>query len=152
MYVLYNAKLIIFMVFSLYEAFFHFIFSNSASVPSWAFGTSITATRSYLGTMDVFYQNHVVQFTNGRAGTSCISYKNRMLVFGGVVDQELHHHKVDSIFYNDLMAMDIDRRKWFPLRIKDKSGSEHGGNRQRQYNKDTDKDVAFFLLLDLVVF
>ncbi|KAG7367506.1 galactose oxidase [Nitzschia inconspicua] len=72
---------------------------------------------------------------NGRAGTSCISYKDRMVVFGGVVDKEQHHHKVDSIFYNDLVAMDIERRKWFPLRVKDKSTK--GGGRRR-HDKTTD--------------
>jgi N-acetylneuraminic acid mutarotase len=78
---------------------------------------------------------------NGRAGTSCISYKNRMLVFGGVVDQEQQHHKVNSTFYNDLMAMDVDRRKWFPLRVNDKCSGGRGRRRQRQ-DRDLDEAVA----------
>lgn len=80
---------------------------------------------------------------NGRAGTASVSYKNRMLVFGGVVDKEQHHHKVDSVFYNDLMAMDIERRKWFPLRVKEKknSGSNSGRIRRRRKNGDSDDHV-----------
>jgi N-acetylneuraminic acid mutarotase len=75
---------------------------------------------------------------NGRAGTSSISYKNRMLVYGGVVDAEQHNHKMDSVFYSDLMALDIERRKWFPLKVKDKSNS--GGGRRRRKPKDGDDD------------
>ena len=60
---------------------------------------------------------------NGRAGTMSTSYKSRMLVYGGVIDSEQHHHKVDSVFYNDLMALDMERRKWFPLRIKASKGN-----------------------------
>jgi hypothetical protein len=61
-----------------------------------------------------------------------------MLVFGGVVDYEQHHHKVDSIFYNDLTALDIERRKWFALRIKEKKSG--GGRRRRAKSKATDDD------------
>jgi N-acetylneuraminic acid mutarotase len=68
---------------------------------------------------------------SGRAGTSSISYKSRMLVFGGVVDAEQQHHKVDSVFYNSLMALDIERRKWFPLRVKEKA-TNSGGRRRRK--------------------
>jgi N-acetylneuraminic acid mutarotase len=80
---------------------------------------------------------------NGRAGTACVSYKNRMLVFGGVVDKEELNHKVDSVFYNDLMAMDIDRRKWFPLRVKEKIVCSSGGpgtRRRRKTGIDNDVD------------
>jgi len=74
---------------------------------------------------------------NGRAGMSSVSYKNRMLVFGGVVDREEHHHKVESVFYNDMMAMDIERRKWFPLRIN-KVGTDGKKSRRRQKGDDND--------------
>ena len=68
---------------------------------------------------------------------SSVSYKNRMLVFGGVVDREEHHHKVESVFYNDMMAMDIERRKWFPLRIN-KVGTDGKKSRRRQKGDDND--------------
>jgi hypothetical protein len=68
---------------------------------------------------------------NGRSGTASATYKNRMLVFGGVVDSELMHHKVDSVFYNDLFAFDLDQRKWYPLRVR-KGGKK---DNQRRRNK-----------------
>jgi hypothetical protein len=90
---------------------------------------------------------------NGRAGTSSLSYKgNRMLVFGGVVDSEHHHHKVESVFYNDLMALDMERRKWSLLRINSKHsnnnnnknpssiGTEQGADRPRRKTKDDNKE------------
>lgn len=70
---------------------------------------------------------------NGRAGMSSLSYKNRMIVFGGVVDREEHNHKVESVFYSDLMAMDIERRKWFPLRVNTNNG---GGKKSRRRRKE----------------
>jgi len=77
---------------------------------------------------------------NGRAGMSSLSYKNRMLVFGGVVDCEEHHHKVESVFYNDLMVMDIERRKWFPLRVNKSGGNGIDGKKSRRRRKDNDGD------------
>jgi len=82
---------------------------------------------------------------NGRAGMSSLSYKNRMVVFGGVVDHEELNHKVDSVFYNDLMVMDIERRKWFPLRIKKTGDGAPGGaseNRRRRRKNDGDDEVG----------
>lgn len=80
---------------------------------------------------------------NGRAGTASTSYKSRMIVFGGVVDTEQQHHKVDSIFYNSLFALDIERRKWFPIRLKEKSAPASGGRRRRKVKvkEEEQKDV-----------
>uniref|UniRef100_A0A7S4A982 DUF4110 domain-containing protein n=1 Tax=Pseudo-nitzschia australis TaxID=44445 RepID=A0A7S4A982_9STRA len=88
-----------------------------------------------------------VNSPNGRAGMSSLSYKNRMLVFGGVVDHEEHHHKVESVFYNDLMAMDIERRKWFPLRInkagvKKNRRRRKGGEDEENQNEETESKPA----------
>jgi hypothetical protein len=77
---------------------------------------------------------------NGRAGMSSLSYKNRLVVFGGVVDREEHHHKVESVFYNDLMGMDIERRKWFPLRVNKAASKGAGGKKSRRRQKDNDGD------------
>ena len=62
-----------------------------------------------------------------------MTYKDRLLVFGGVRDTEQLHHKVDSIFYNDLLALDVERRKWFPLRVKEKA---QGAKRRRRKQKE----------------
>lgn len=75
---------------------------------------------------------------NGRAGTASVTYKSRMLVFGGVVDSELQHHKVDSVFYNSLIALDMDRRKWFPLKVKEKVVG--GGRRRRKKTPSSDDE------------
>jgi N-acetylneuraminic acid mutarotase len=76
-----------------------------------------------------------------RSGTASVTYKDRMLVFGGVVDTEQHHHRVDSVFYNELHAFDMERRTWFPVRIK--AAKEGTSRRRRKKNHDTGdgKDV-----------
>ena len=60
----------------------------------------------------------------GRSGMVAATYKNRMMVFGGVKDEEELHHKVTSVFYNDLLAYDMDRRKWFPVRPRQATQQE----------------------------
>jgi Domain of unknown function (DUF4110)/Kelch motif/Galactose oxidase, central domain len=52
---------------------------------------------------------------NGRSGCGSVMYSKNMLLFGGVVDQEMHHHVVDSIFYNDLSLLHVEKRKFLPL-------------------------------------
>ena len=59
---------------------------------------------------------------NGRCGCASASYKQLMLVFGGVVDSELMHHKMDSMFYSDLFAFDLDKRKWYPIKARKNKG------------------------------
>ena len=77
-----------------------------------------------------------------RAGTVSTTYKGRMLVFGGVVDEEQAHHKVASVFYNDLFAFDMERRKWFPIRSKpvQVEGVAKRGRRRRK-TESIDEDV-----------
>jgi N-acetylneuraminic acid mutarotase len=77
---------------------------------------------------------------NGRAGTSSVSYKDRMLTFGGVRDHEQHHHRVDSVFYSDLMVLDIDRRKWFPLKVGDCNDNKSGNRRRRKQKEANTED------------
>ena len=63
---------------------------------------------------------------NGRAAAACATYKNRMLVFGGVVDAELMHHKVDSVFFNDLFCLDVEPKpRWFPLTMRKQANSNN---------------------------
>lgn len=54
---------------------------------------------------------------NGRSGVGAVSYNGNLLLFGGVVDQELHHHKLDSTFYNDLAIFHVEKRKFIPIRV-----------------------------------
>jgi N-acetylneuraminic acid mutarotase len=82
----------------------------------------------------------------GRSGTSCCEYKDRLLlVYGGVVDTERTHHKVDSVFYNDLFALDVERRKWFPIYAKapktnNKKEDMNDSEEQQQQQGDADDD------------
>lgn len=73
---------------------------------------------------------------SNRSGTASVTYKDRMLLFGGVVDTEEHHHRVESVFYNELHAFDMERRTWFPVRVK----AEKEGKSRRRRKKDDDKD------------
>mmetsp|Transcript_10193 Transcript_10193/g.19965 ORF Transcript_10193/g.19965 Transcript_10193/m.19965 type:complete len:816 (-) Transcript_10193:161-2608(-) len=51
--------------------------------------------------------------------TSCV-HKNRMVLFGGVVDKETSYD-LESEFFNTLHAFDMERRKWYELKVKPKS-------------------------------
>ena len=75
----------------------------------------------------------------GRSGTASVAYQNRLLVFGGVVDTERHHHKVESVFYNDLFAFDVERRKWFPVHVKKRTTSSSSSSRRRR--KDAGEEI-----------
>ncbi|EED88418.1 predicted protein, partial [Thalassiosira pseudonana CCMP1335] len=63
------------------------------------------------------------EYPSPRAGTSSILHKNKMLLFGGVLDNEGDHHKMESVFYDDLFALDLERRRWFSMKLKKASGS-----------------------------
>ena len=90
---------------------------------------------------------------NGRSAAASCTYKNKMIVFGGVVDAELMHHKVDSVFFNDIFCLDVDPRpKWFPLTVrknkstdkpeeKDALGSEQEQDANNSDNDDDDDEV-----------
>jgi N-acetylneuraminic acid mutarotase len=77
---------------------------------------------------------------SNRSGTSSVTYKDRMLVYGGVVDTEQHHHRVDSVFYNELFAFDMERRTWFPLRCKAVRDTKSRRRRRKDDNDNDDKD------------
>jgi N-acetylneuraminic acid mutarotase len=81
---------------------------------------------------------HKGSFSNpsNRSGTASVTYKDRMLIFGGVVDTEEHHHRVDSVFYNELHAFDMERRTWFPVRVK--AASKEGKSRRRRKKNDAE--------------
>ena len=59
-----------------------------------------------------------------------------MLVFGGVADDEQEHHKLKSIFYDDLFAFDMDRRRWFKMGLK--KSSQGGRRRKRKDDNDAE--------------
>ena len=73
------------------------------------------------------------EYPSPRAGTSAVMHKNKLLVFGGVLDNEGDHHRMESVFYDDLFAFDMERRRWFAMRLKKGSG---GGKRRRKKKSD----------------
>eukprot|EP00978_Attheya_sp_CCMP212_P004981 scaffold10994_cov37-Attheya_sp.AAC.1 len=76
------------------------------------------------------------EYPSPRSGTGCTVHKNKLLVYGGVVDQESEHHQVVSVFYDDLFAFDMERRRWFRLGLKQNSA---GGRRRKK--KDTSQEA-----------
>jgi hypothetical protein len=50
-----------------------------------------------------------------RSGASFTVHKNRALVFGGVFDKETQGLTMDSEFFNELYAFDMDRKRWYVL-------------------------------------
>jgi hypothetical protein len=73
------------------------------------------------------------EYPSQRAGASAVLYKNKLLLFGGVLDSEGDHHKMESVFYDDLFALDMERRRWFAMRLKKASG---GRRRKKKDNQD----------------
>jgi hypothetical protein len=59
-----------------------------------------------------------------------VVHKNRALLFGGVLDVEGAQHAMESHFYSDLYAFDMDRRQWYKLQLKKKKGG--GGRRKKK--------------------
>ncbi|KAL7546836.1 hypothetical protein ACHAWF_010164 [Thalassiosira exigua] len=79
------------------------------------------------------------EYPSARAGTSCALHKNKMLLFGGVLDSEGDHHKMESVFYDDLFALDMERRRWFAMRLKKSGGI--GKRRRRKKDGDGNNDA-----------
>ena len=76
------------------------------------------------------------EYPSQRSGTSCTAWKSKLLVFGGVQDEETHNHKVRSVFYDDLFAFDMERRRWFKLNMKKKAA-----DRRRRKKKNVNDRI-----------
>lgn len=55
-----------------------------------------------------------------RLGFSCTLYKDRIILFGGVSDNEVDDRGelLDSVFHDDMYSYDVDRRRWYRLELK----------------------------------
>ncbi|KAF2717380.1 galactose oxidase [Polychaeton citri CBS 116435] len=53
-----------------------------------------------------------------RAGATMAYHKGRGILFGGVHDVELSEEGIDSEFFNQLFAYNIDRNRFFPLGLR----------------------------------
>jgi Galactose oxidase, central domain len=76
---------------------------------------------------------------NGRSGVAALSYQGHMLLFGGVMDQELHHHKVDSTFFNDLSLFHVEKRKFIPIHVLEKSGHDSSSTKDKSTGTKADQ-------------
>ncbi|OQR83764.1 hypothetical protein ACHHYP_14301 [Achlya hypogyna] len=70
-----------------------------------------------------------------RSGATMTVYKNRAILFGGVFDEEGRRHELKSVFYNDMFAYDMERKRWFEYRLRTKK--EAGKQRRRKKTKAT---------------
>ena len=77
------------------------------------------------------------EYPSQRSGTACSVWKNKLLVFGGVEDEETDNHRVNSVFFDDLFAFDMDRKRWFKLNLKKKAGERR---RRRKGNDDNQEE------------
>ena len=56
-----------------------------------------------------------------RAGFSMILHKHNAVLFGGVEDVE-NDDDLESLFFNDLFAFNLERKKFFPMTLRKKKG------------------------------
>ena len=79
------------------------------------------------------------EYPSPRSGTACTIYKNsKMIVFGGVQDDEGDNHRMKSVFYDDLFTFDMDRKRWYSLRLNEQTKKKKKTSRRR---KQTKKDA-----------
>lgn len=64
-----------------------------------------------------------------RAGFAMTLHKRNVVLFGGVEDDETEE-EMESIFHNDMFALNLDRKKWFPMTLRKKK--EKKGRRRRK--------------------
>jgi N-acetylneuraminic acid mutarotase len=74
-----------------------------------------------------------------RSGASFTVHKNRALVFGGVFDKDTEGLTMDSEFFNELYAFDMDRKRWY---ILDYNAPKSMGGKSRRPKKIKSANVT----------
>jgi len=74
-----------------------------------------------------------------RSGATCCVHKNRMLLFGGVTDNETSNDIIGD-FHNSLYSFDMDRLRWFTLGMK--SGKSEKKAKEKKKSKRGDGSVS----------
>lgn len=74
-----------------------------------------------------------------RAGFAMAFHKGNVVLFGGVEDDETEE-EMDSIFYNDMFALNLDRKKWFPMTLRKKKGKKNRRRRQKETKNEGQGD------------
>lgn len=81
---------------------------------------------------------------NGRSGVGSVVYNKNMLLVGGVVDQELHHHMVKSIFYDDISLLHFEKRKFVPIQTAGEKTAETADSQlQTGWDFDRLQNIGF---------
>ncbi|XP_060069377.1 kelch domain-containing protein 4-like [Ylistrum balloti] len=75
-----------------------------------------------------------------RCGVSlALTPGNRAVCFGGVYDQVEDEEDLDSLFFNEMYTLDLERGKWFPLTLRGKK-SVNTEKRKRRKKKEEGQD------------
>lgn len=71
-----------------------------------------------------------------RSGASSgVVHKGRMLLFGGVRDEEGELHSMESVFFDDLFALDLGRKSWFSFSVSKNGTAGRGKKKGRRRAK-----------------
>lgn len=89
---------------------------------------------------------------SSRVGCSMTSHRGRGILFGGVYDTEETEESLESTFYNDLYAYQVEMNKWFALKLRaprKKNQQLQSQNRvERRENRDADLEATLSKILD----
>jgi hypothetical protein len=72
------------------------------------------------------------EYPSIRSSMSGVIHKHRLIVCGGVFDEERDHHVLNSLFYDDMFALDMEKCRWFKLNMKQLSTNK----KSRRKTKD----------------
>ncbi|KAK4205304.1 hypothetical protein QBC40DRAFT_271468 [Triangularia verruculosa] len=67
-----------------------------------------------------------------RTGATMAFHKGRGIMFGGVHDVDETEEDVESEFFNQLFAWNVDRNRFFPLGLRKPRANKKGGDQQQQ--------------------
>uniref|UniRef100_A0A7S2ZVZ8 DUF4110 domain-containing protein n=1 Tax=Rhodosorus marinus TaxID=101924 RepID=A0A7S2ZVZ8_9RHOD len=76
---------------------------------------------------------------SNRSGFGMVLYKNQLVTFGGVEDEETEE-SLRSTFYNDLFAYNIARKKWYPMTLRKKKQVKRRRRRAKHTNPEAEPD------------
>lgn len=81
------------------------------------------------------------QAPSPRGGVAVTTHKQRIILFGGVFDEEQRRHAIQSTFYNDLFVYDMDRRRWFEFKLRGKKQQTARRRKKKALGANGDDDL-----------
>jgi hypothetical protein len=108
--------------------------------PAISAAATATAAKGKLDTSKLSWQRIARKGTPPppRCGAVMVPFKNKGIVFGGVMDTEGLGHSMVSTFYNDIYAFDFERRRWYQLGLKSKKAPVGAGKKRGKKAKTGD--------------